>query len=151
MSKICQATFLRALNISIAVVAGRIVLFAILVTYIFQGNKLNAHVVFVVMSYVYQVRHTLTWLFPNVVALFSEIAVSSKRIQKFLMLEEINQEIGNEENNLMVKYNRIKKLSPNQEAEIMLKEVSVRWTSVRFLLTNNINYYSHNNICHLNH
>ncbi len=52
MSKIRNATFLRALNISIALVSGRIIIFAILITYVFQGNALNADKVFVVMSVV---------------------------------------------------------------------------------------------------
>lgn len=52
MSKIRNATFLRALNISIALVSGRIIIFAILITYVFQGHALNADKVFVVMSVV---------------------------------------------------------------------------------------------------
>lgn len=52
MTKIRNATFLRALNISISVVSGRIIIFAILMAYVFQGNVLNADKVFVVMSVV---------------------------------------------------------------------------------------------------
>ena len=81
MAKIRQATFLRALNISISVVAGRIILFAIFITYVVQGNTLNADKVFVVMSVINTVRHTMTWLFPNSIALFSELIVSCKRVQ----------------------------------------------------------------------
>lgn len=81
MSKIRNATLLRALNISIAVVSGRIIIFAILITYVFQGHVLNADKVFVVMSVVNTVRHTMTWLFPNSYALLSELTVSCRRIQ----------------------------------------------------------------------
>lgn len=139
MNKIRHATFLRAMNISISIISGRIVLFAILLTYIFQGNILNADVVFVVMTYIYQVRFSMTWLFPNVVALFSELTVSCRRIQTFLMLDEINQlttaddddnDYDDKKGGKIQRYHRLKELSPNQEAGVEMKNVSVRWTMV---------------------
>lgn len=81
MAKIRNATFLRALNISISVVSGRIILFAIFITYVVQGNTLNADKVFVVMSVINTVRLTMTWMFPNSIALLSELSVSCQRVQ----------------------------------------------------------------------
>lgn len=52
-----------------------------LVVYVIEGNTLNSDKVFVVMSIVNTIRHTMTWLFPNSIAIFSELLVSCKRIQ----------------------------------------------------------------------
>lgn len=76
-----KATMLRALNISISLVSGRLLIFAIFMVYVIQGNTLNADKVFVVMSIINTLRHTMTWLFPNSIALLSELIVSGQRIQ----------------------------------------------------------------------
>lgn len=81
MVKIRNATFLRAMNISISTVGTNIILFAMLITYIFQGNSLNADKVFVVMTVMNTLRRPMTWLLPNSLALLSELYVSCKRIQ----------------------------------------------------------------------
>lgn len=81
MAKIRHATFLRAMNISISVVSGRVIMFAMFITYVFLGNTLNADKAFVTMFVINTVRFTMTWLFPNSIALLSEVYVSCKRIQ----------------------------------------------------------------------
>ena len=81
MSKIRSATFLRALNISISIIAARVILFTIFIVYILLGGKLEAEVVFVTMSIFNTLRHTMTWFFPQSIALAAEIYVSCKRVQ----------------------------------------------------------------------
>ena len=91
MAKIRIATLLRALNLSISVISQRIILFVIFIAYVRGNNKLSAEKVFVVMLIISFVRHKMTWLFPNSVALLYELKVSTRRIQSYLLLDEINQ------------------------------------------------------------
>jgi hypothetical protein len=85
MSKIRQATFLRALNISISIISARIILFVIFIIYVLIGGHLKAEPVFVVMAIFNTLRHTMTWLFPQSIALTAEIYVSCGRVQVFLL------------------------------------------------------------------
>ena len=82
MSQIRSATLLRALNISISIIAARVILFTIFIVYIlvFDG-KLKAEPVFVTMSIFNTLRHTMTWLFPNSISLAAEVYVSCGRVQ----------------------------------------------------------------------
>ncbi|XP_027205501.2 ATP-binding cassette subfamily C member 4-like [Dermatophagoides pteronyssinus] len=118
--QIRNATFLRAMNISISLVAGRIVLFAMFITYVLEGHFLNADKVFVVMTVVNTLRHTMTWLFPNSIALLSELSVSCNRIQTFLELDEIEQQsIAYHNTNIPVK---------NNENSIIIKQMDAVWS-----------------------
>jgi hypothetical protein len=85
VSKIRQATFLRALNISISLISARVILFVIFIIYVLMGGHLKAEPVFVVMSIFNALRHTMTWLFPQSIALATEVYVSCGRVQVFLL------------------------------------------------------------------
>lgn len=120
MIQIRNATFLRAMNISISLVAGRIILFSMFITYVLQGHFLNADKVFVVMTIVNTLRHTMTWLFPNSIALLSELSVSCKRVQTFLELDEIEQQ--------SIAYHKTNVPSKNNEPAISIKQMNAIWT-----------------------
>ncbi|KAJ6216249.1 hypothetical protein RDWZM_007406 [Blomia tropicalis] len=126
MAKIRNATFLRALNISISVVSGRIILFAIFITYVVQGNTLNADKVFVVMSVINTVRLTMTWMFPNSIALLSELSVSCQRVQTFLMLDEIESTDSNKSGKPN-KYLKTNVPVSGSKLAISVNNLSVKW------------------------
>lgn len=81
MRKIRSATLLRALNISISQIAARVIVFCIFITYALLGGNLAAERVFVVMTIFKNCQNTMTWFFPQSVALSAEIYVSCKRVQ----------------------------------------------------------------------
>lgn len=81
MARIRQATLLRALNISISIIAARVILFTIFIIYVLMGGHLKAEPVFVVMSIFNTLRHTMTWFFPQSIALAAEVSVSCGRVQ----------------------------------------------------------------------
>ncbi|XP_054158177.1 ATP-binding cassette subfamily C member 4-like [Oppia nitens] len=92
MRQIQKSTLLKALNKSISDISGRFIIFIILIVHILLGGKLTAETVFISM-YVYQgLQFTMTYAFPLVVALVAEVYVSAKRIQTYLLLEEIGEQ-----------------------------------------------------------
>ncbi|CAG2163513.1 unnamed protein product [Oppiella nova] len=107
MAKIRGSTLLRALNISISIIAARVILFAIFIVYVLLGGQLKAETVFVTMSIFNTIRNTMTWFFPQSIALAAEIYVSCQRVQRFLLLEEIeNQSIEYKDNDFVNEKNK---------------------------------------------
>ncbi|XP_054158178.1 ATP-binding cassette sub-family C member 4-like, partial [Oppia nitens] len=91
MRQIQKSTLLKVLNKSISDISGRVMIFVILIVHIVLGGRLTAETVFISM-YVYQgLQYTMTSAFPQVAALTAELYVSAKRIQTYLLLDEIEE------------------------------------------------------------
>ncbi|CAG2179811.1 unnamed protein product, partial [Oppiella nova] len=90
-----MACFLKSINLSVYLVASRIILFACFIAYVLTGNLLTAKTVFVTMTLFNRLRTTLTLLFPNAIAQCAELAVSCTRIQTFLELGEMEPKTYN--------------------------------------------------------
>ncbi|XP_054158179.1 ATP-binding cassette sub-family C member 4-like, partial [Oppia nitens] len=89
MKQIQKSTLLKALNKSISDISDRFIIFVILIVHILLGGRLTAETVFISM-YIYQgLQYTMTYGFPLMVGLIAEVYVSAKRIQTYLLLEEI--------------------------------------------------------------
>ncbi|XP_042368760.1 ATP-binding cassette sub-family C member 4-like [Plectropomus leopardus] len=91
ISKIMKSSYLRGLNMASFFCASKIILFITFTLYVLLGNKISASRVFVTVSLYTAVRLTVTLFFPSAIEKLFESRVSIRRIQEFLMLEEITK------------------------------------------------------------
>lgn len=81
---------LRATNHTLFLIASKIVVFALLITYVFTGHSLNGEVVFVTLGMGNLIRTSLTFHFPNAIAVFAGAIISCRRLNEFLLLPEVD-------------------------------------------------------------
>ncbi|XP_029315504.1 multidrug resistance-associated protein 4-like isoform X2 [Cottoperca gobio] len=89
ISKIMKSSYLRGLNMASFFVANKIIVFITVCVYVLTGNQLSASRVFMAVSLYGAVRLTITLFFPFAIEKVSESLVSIKRIQNFLLLDEV--------------------------------------------------------------
>ncbi|XP_077946528.1 ATP-binding cassette sub-family C member 4 isoform X1 [Gasterosteus aculeatus] len=89
ISKIMKSSYLRGLNMASFFVAGKIIVFITVCVYVLTGNQLSASRVFMTVSLYGAVRLTTTLFFPFAIEKVSESLISIRRIQNFLLLEEV--------------------------------------------------------------
>ncbi|CAG2107276.1 unnamed protein product [Medioppia subpectinata] len=88
MTQIKRIALLRAVNMALYFVSGKLLAFLCLVAFVLNGGTITAPLVFVTITLFNNARTSLTLYFPNGVAQGSEALVSIKRLQEFLLLEE---------------------------------------------------------------
>ncbi|XP_029941779.1 ATP-binding cassette sub-family C member 4 [Salarias fasciatus] len=91
ISKIMKSSYLRGLNMASFFCASKIIVFVTFTVYVLLGNRLTASSVFVTVSLYTAVRLTVTLFFPSAVEKLFESRVSVKRIQEFLLLDELSK------------------------------------------------------------
>uniref|UniRef100_A0A8C4HKW0 Cystic fibrosis transmembrane conductance regulator n=1 Tax=Dicentrarchus labrax TaxID=13489 RepID=A0A8C4HKW0_DICLA len=91
ISKIMKSSYLRGLNMASFFCASKIIVFITFTIYVLLGNPISASRVFVTVSLYSAVRLTVTLFFPNAIEKLFECRVSIRRIQEFLMLDEITK------------------------------------------------------------
>ncbi|XP_040888565.1 multidrug resistance-associated protein 4 [Toxotes jaculatrix] len=91
ISKIMKSSYLRGLNMASFFCASKIIVFITFTLYVLLGNTISASRVFVTVSLYTAVRLTVTLFFPSAIEKLFESRVSIRRIQEFLMLEEITK------------------------------------------------------------
>ncbi|KAK2856772.1 hypothetical protein Q5P01_005507 [Channa striata] len=91
ISKIMKSSYLRGLNMASFFCASKIILFITFTLYVLLGNTISASRVFVTVSLYSAVRLTVTLFFPSAIEKLFESRVSIRRIQDFLMLDEITK------------------------------------------------------------
>ncbi|XP_078099628.1 ATP-binding cassette sub-family C member 4 isoform X1 [Sander vitreus] len=91
ISKIMKSSYLRGLNMASFYCASKIILFVTFTLYVLLGNAITASRVFVTVSLYTSVRLTVTLFFPSAIEKLFESRVSVRRIQEFLMLDEITK------------------------------------------------------------
>ncbi|XP_034741526.1 multidrug resistance-associated protein 4-like isoform X2 [Etheostoma cragini] len=89
ISKIMKSSFLRGLNMASFFVANKIIVFITVCVYVLTGNQLSASRVFMAVSLYGAVRLTITLFFPYAIEKISESLISIRRIQNFLLLDEV--------------------------------------------------------------
>ncbi|KAM6893207.1 ATP-binding cassette sub-family C member 4 [Lycodopsis pacificus] len=89
ISKIMKSSYLRGLNMASFFCASKIIVFITFTLYVLLGNTITASRVFVTVSLYTAVRLTVTLFFPNAIETLYETRVSIRRIQEFLILDEI--------------------------------------------------------------
>uniref|UniRef100_A0A4W6DQI4 Cystic fibrosis transmembrane conductance regulator n=1 Tax=Lates calcarifer TaxID=8187 RepID=A0A4W6DQI4_LATCA len=91
ISKIMSSSYLRGLNMASFFCASKIIVFITFTLYVLLGNTISASRVFVTVSLYTAVRLTVTLFFPSAIEKLFESRVSIRRIQEFLMLDEITK------------------------------------------------------------
>ncbi|XP_074483833.1 ATP-binding cassette sub-family C member 4-like [Sebastes fasciatus] len=91
ISMIMKSSYLRGLNMASFFCASKLILFVTFTLYVLLGNTITASRVFVTVSLYTAVRLTVTLFFPNAIEKLFESRVSIRRIQEFLMLDEITK------------------------------------------------------------
>ncbi|KAF7669999.1 hypothetical protein LDENG_00090130 [Lucifuga dentata] len=91
ISMIMKSSYLRGLNMASFFCASKIIVFVTFTLYVLLGNTISASRVFVTVSLYTAVRLTVTLFFPTAIEKLYEARVSIRRIQEFLMLDEITK------------------------------------------------------------
>ncbi|KAI3366042.1 hypothetical protein L3Q82_009871, partial [Scortum barcoo] len=91
ISKIMKSSYLRGLNMASFFCASKIIVFITFTLYVLLGNTISASRVFVTVSLYSAVRLTVTLFFPSAIEKLFECRVSIRRIQEFLLLDEITK------------------------------------------------------------
>lgn len=91
ISKIMKSSYLRGLNMASFFCASKIIVFVTFTVYVLLGNPISASRVFVTVSLYTAVRLTVTLFFPSAIEKLFESRVSIRRIQEFLLLDEITK------------------------------------------------------------
>ncbi|XP_012058527.1 PREDICTED: LOW QUALITY PROTEIN: probable multidrug resistance-associated protein lethal(2)03659 [Atta cephalotes] len=82
-------SYIRGVTMSFIMFTTRMSLFITVLAYVLFGYKVTAQKVFVVTAYYNSLRTTMTVLFPQGITQVAEARVSIKRLQKFLMYDEM--------------------------------------------------------------
>ncbi|XP_069701973.1 probable multidrug resistance-associated protein lethal(2)03659 isoform X2 [Periplaneta americana] len=87
------ASYTRGILISFDKFITRIAVFVSVVTYILLGYQLTAESVFVIIAYFNIMKQVMTDFFPRAIQVIAECSVSVKRIQKFLLYDEVKSAV----------------------------------------------------------
>ncbi|XP_027849228.2 ATP-binding cassette sub-family C member 4-like [Aphis gossypii] len=88
INEIKGSSYCRAVMVSFASFHTRIALVFSIFSYVLLGNYISAQQVFVITSYYNLLRTTMTGFFPLGLSVVAETLISIKRLQKFLLYEE---------------------------------------------------------------
>ncbi|XP_024943405.1 probable multidrug resistance-associated protein lethal(2)03659 isoform X1 [Cephus cinctus] len=118
------SSYLRAFYLSIMVYTERLTLFLTLIAFILMGNTLTADVTFVLATYFNILQMTMAIFFPQAIITGGEALVSIKRLEEFLMLDEIVQINDNKELLLKQKDNNKQQKDMQNKCTIAEKEIT---------------------------
>ncbi|CAH1105143.1 unnamed protein product [Psylliodes chrysocephalus] len=123
---------IRAILMSMGLMMNRCAVAISIVVYAFTGNPLTASYAYTVTSF-YELLYTLTMFFPQAISQGSEMYISLKRIQQFLLFDEIEFEKNTLTNSLVVHSKDLKptllpeSLLKGPDANIKIKNASAKW------------------------
>jgi ATP-binding cassette, subfamily C (CFTR/MRP), member 4 len=135
------SSWIRGILVSFIMFSSRASIFTSLAMYALLGNIVTAHQAFVITAYYNSVRQTMTIFFPSAVGMFAETIVSVRRLEKFMLYDELDRETQNNNNNTdELKPN---KTNETKEVGIKLQNVIANWTDTQSTLKNiNLNIES---------
>ena len=118
--EIVQTTCLfKAFNEIFFFVSIPIVIGFVFSAYVSTGNVLTAEKAFLTLTLYSMVKIPLLWKFPEAVKILTETLISIRRIQEFLLLEEVIKTTSS---------NTIQETSINNVGFLKLKQVSGKWS-----------------------
>ncbi|XP_074483904.1 ATP-binding cassette sub-family C member 4-like [Sebastes fasciatus] len=91
ISQILKSSSLRGLNMASFFASSKIIVFVTFTVYVLLGNTITASSVFVTVSLYGTIKLTVSLFFPLAIETLSETLVSIRRIEDFLLLEEIER------------------------------------------------------------
>ncbi|XP_046447926.1 ATP-binding cassette sub-family C member 4-like [Daphnia pulex] len=110
-----RTNYFRALNMSLFFTSSKLIIFLTFLVFIFTGNHLTSEKVFVTVSLFNNIRLIMTLFFPGAITMSAEARVSTKRIENFLLLDEIE------------KSSKAKLRPALSECLIELNQLTVKW------------------------
>ncbi|CAG9863422.1 unnamed protein product [Phyllotreta striolata] len=110
-----KTSYIYGMLTSMSVFTERLSLYIAVITFVLIGKTITGDVIFSMAQLFNTVQLTLCIYFPRCLSYYAEASVSIGRIEKFLMLDEIDT------------VNRIKTISDGEVGEIELKGVSASW------------------------
>ncbi|KAG7207731.1 hypothetical protein KM043_009345 [Ampulex compressa] len=84
-------SYIRGVTMSFIIFTTRMSLFITVLAYVLYGRKITAEKVFMLTAYYNILRQTMTVFFPQGITQVAEAVVSIRRLQKFMMYEEVNE------------------------------------------------------------
>uniref|UniRef100_A0A671UTP6 Multidrug resistance-associated protein 4-like n=1 Tax=Sparus aurata TaxID=8175 RepID=A0A671UTP6_SPAAU len=120
ISKIMKSSYLRGLNMASFFCASKIIVFITFTIYVLLGNPITASRVFVTVSLYTAVRLTVTLFFPSAIEKLFECRVSIRRIQEFLLLNEM-------EKNSPALPEDTKNPDKNEDASVEIQDLTCYW------------------------
>ena len=118
--KIIQKTCLyKSINSIFFFCSSRIIMALIFSTYVFMGDILTAEKAFLTLAFYNVVKLSMTNFFPLAIQFISETSISIKRIQNFLLMEEVSETSST---------NVIETTLVGKTGSLRLKEVSGKWS-----------------------
>lgn len=117
------ASYIRGVTMSFIIFSTRMSLFITVLAYVLFDNKITAEKVFVITAYYNSLRTTMTVFFPQGITQVAEAMVSIKRLQKFLMYDELTpSEIEAKKDNVKENDKDNAKVNNKEEAKENNKE-----------------------------
>lgn len=110
-------SYIRGILLSFIMFTTRVSIFISLVAYALLGNIVTAEKAFVITAYYNILRVTMTVFFPQGVGQFAETLVSIKRIQNFMMYDEISER-QNVENKFAESSSSLESTSSESDADL---------------------------------
>ncbi|XP_015109425.1 probable multidrug resistance-associated protein lethal(2)03659 isoform X2 [Diachasma alloeum] len=137
--KVIRATsYIRGVVISFIMFTTRSSLFLTILSYILLSpdNQINAEKIFMITAYYNILRQTMTVFFPQGITQMAEAAVSIRRLQEFLMYDEIYSSKTETDKDSGETYTQAKqangsadtKLDGEKMGSIVLQNVSAKWS-----------------------
>ncbi|CAG2106728.1 unnamed protein product [Medioppia subpectinata] len=138
VKQIRWSNFLKGVNQSINFVLIRVIIYACFLTYVLTGGLLSAETAFATIAYFDAIRITIGYNAPMAVSALGEIISVIKRMQDFLLLEEMsglderegkdNEAFISGENEIILGV--IENTSSNEEKGVFMDKMIVRWNNV---------------------
>ncbi|CAB3365429.1 Hypothetical predicted protein [Cloeon dipterum] len=136
---IVRASYVRALYMTFSIFTTRMALFATLLVYIVNGNRLSADKVFVISTLYSIMSNTLAGVFIRGVAELSEIKVSVSRIEEFLSASQSVSKEAESKNDRGVDEENAKLLSKEEKdlsyidharppGAVFIENLTARWS-----------------------
>ncbi|XP_015184437.1 PREDICTED: probable multidrug resistance-associated protein lethal(2)03659 isoform X3 [Polistes dominula] len=110
-----STSYIRGVTMSFIIFTTRMCLFITILAYVLFGGKITAEKVFILTAYYNILRQTMTVFFPQGITQVAEAMVSIKRLQKFMMYEEIMPEKNIDKNKNIAKKKHKKSANLNNE------------------------------------
>lgn len=110
---------IQAINMIFFFTCSRLVMALIFLTYVLMGDILTAENAFLTLALLNVIKLSMTLLFPMAIQMTSEALISIKRIQDFLLLEEVNETSS---------INIIEKSYVGNIGFLKLKQVTGKWS-----------------------
>ncbi|XP_054272057.1 probable multidrug resistance-associated protein lethal(2)03659 [Macrosteles quadrilineatus] len=142
IKEIRGSSYITGVMLSFLLFNNRLAIFCAIVTYVLMGNLITASIVYVVTCYFTLIRQMMSDFFPLSIGLTAEMVVSIKRIEKFMLYDEIEGEKIVENGKVNLSYNDLDekevKLSPPEIIEyngtdaakggVTLTNISAKWS-----------------------